>query len=105
MKKIKNVRPGTYAYKIILKKWYYDYVIHRCISSRIFRFVVAKNSTEVRKLVTRVINKKTNSSGPYWYIISIAKVSKKELIRKQRQQLHQVACRTTVHSLDKQIIL
>lgn len=84
---MKKTKPRTYAYKAVLSKWYYDHFLHEIISTRIFRFVIAKSFSEARKLIENVIKKETKSRGPYMDLVSIAKISKKELIQKQRKRL------------------
>ena len=92
MKKTKNAKPRTYAYKVVLDKWHTDYLIGGTASIKITRYIIAKNPGEIKKLIRGTIKKKENRpGGPYWDIVSIIKITKKELFQRRRKWLRRIS--------------
>jgi len=105
LKKTKNIKLRTYAYKVVLKKWYFDQLISRCISTKISRFILAKNPSEARKMIRKAAKKKTKPMGPYWDFVSITRITKKELIQRQRKWLRRVARLASYCPIGKRVVL
>lgn len=89
---MKKAKSKTYAFKVVLDKWCKDYLIGGTTSTKITRYIIAKNPGEIKKLIRRTIKgKEDRLGGPYWDIVSVTKITKKELFQRRRKWMRQIS--------------